>query len=149
MTWSQKWDFFFSLWHHVGLRVFHSGAFQDSGLGMLNPYFLNVTIWMSQGTPYSINPNMKIYLSLMSDSSVCSLFSVTFPCPSPLPYHQPCSFVSSLSKRQKASCAPCHQGDNWLEWLLLPPAISFQHLFLSYATCIPTPLQIINPLSIG
>lgn len=89
MTWSQKWYFFFSLWHYVVLKVFNSGAFQDRGLGMLNPYFLNVTIWMSHSTLYSINPNMKMYFCLSHLRVQFVLFSL------PLSHAHPCSHTIS------------------------------------------------------
>lgn len=81
--------FFFSLWHHVGLKVFNSGAFQDRGLGMLNPYFLNVTIWMSHRTPYSINPNMKMYFCFSRLTIQFVFFSLS------LSHVHPCSHAIS------------------------------------------------------
>lgn len=81
--------FFFSLWHHVGLKVFNSEAFQDRGLGMLNPYFLNVTIWKSHRTPYSINPNMKMYFCFSRLTIQFVLFSLS------LSHVHPCSHTIS------------------------------------------------------
>lgn len=141
--------FFFSLWHHVGLKVFNSGAFQDRGLGMLNPYFLNVTIWMSHRTPYSINPNMKMYFCFSRLTIQFVLFSLS------LSHAHPCSHaisppglsVHNLNDR-RLPALPAIRGQ--LTWVVpAPPALSCQYLFLSYATCIPTPLQVISPLSIG
>lgn len=141
--------FFFSLWHHVGLKVFNSGAFQDRGLGMLNPYFLNVTIWMSHRTPYSINPNMKMYFCFSRLTIQFVLFSLS------LSHVHPCSHaisppglsVHNLNDR-RLPVLPATRGQ--LTWVVpAPPALSCQYLFLSYATCIPTPLQVISPLSIG
>lgn len=51
----------------------------------------------------SILKHENAFLPPTFDNLVCSLFSVTVPCPSLLTFYQPSSIVSSSSKQQKAS----------------------------------------------